>query len=96
MRRSRKVIFALCSAPERCIWRMPNGKTPQIKQTPSYNSNKKTLTSQRESRGGPQDAHGSAIKEILIKHRAKVSRIVKQQHWRGCAKISLALGRGLE
>lgn len=46
-------------------------QNPQIKQIPSYNSNK-TLSSQRESRGGPQDAQGSAIKEILIKHRTKV------------------------
>lgn len=53
------------------------GKKTQIKPTPSYNN---TLTSQRESRGGPQDPHAPTIKEILIKYRTKVSRIVKQQH----------------
>lgn len=55
------------------------GKKTQIKQTPSCNNNK-TLTSQREPRGGPRAAQGPAIKEILIKYRTKVSSVVKQRH----------------
>lgn len=61
------------------FWCVPHCKKTQIKQTPSCNNNK-TLTSQRESRGGPRAAQGPAIKEILIKYRTKVSSVVKQRH----------------